>query len=132
MTKNQIINRIFNLSEITYTSTKFIYIDKYSNNSIEISDVETKLFISDLLTYNILELDSGNFETKEMHYILHSDFYKNEHQNRIILFNKILERIEERTKIYNIKKVFEDFKNKEIRKQKLKNLNKFKITKTND
>ena len=126
MTKNQIISRIFNLSEITYTATKFIYIDKYSDNHVEILDTNTILFFNDLLTFNILEMDSGNFETKEIHYRLNTNFYKNDNGTRTIFFNKILEEIDEVSKHYNsysnIKGVFEDFKNKEIRKQKLKKL----------
>lgn len=127
MIKNKIIIRIFNLSEVTYTSTKFVYIDKYSNNWIEISDINEILFMNDLLTFDILKVTSGNFETKELHYRLNENFYKTENGTRTIFFNRILEKIDEMSNYYNsysnIKKVFEDFKINEIRKQKLNNLN---------
>lgn len=126
MTYNEIIKRIFNKSTITVVSVNNIFIDKYGYGNVELTDIESSLFINDLITYHVIELDSGNFETREMHYLLNEKYSSVKNGTRTIHFSQILEKIDDVSVHYgshsNIRKRFQDFKNMIIRKQKLKNL----------
>ena len=127
MNDYQTIKRILNLSEVNIDGTQ-AYLDRYKINNIEI---DYKL-VSLLITFGILELDSGNFETGEENYFLNDVFIfidRTDENKRIILLSKIIERLNDQRyyfiqnydfdKHIETRKIFSKIRNNYIRKQKL-------------
>lgn len=127
MNDYQTIKRILNLSEVNVIG-KQAYLDRYKINNIEI---DYKL-VSLLITFGILELDSGNFETGEENYFLNDVFIfidRTDENKRIILLSKIIERLNDQRyyfiqnydfdKHIETRKIFSKIRNNYIRKQKL-------------
>ena len=127
MNDYQTIKRILNLSEVNVIG-KQAYLDRYKINNVEI---DFKLVLL-LITFGILELDSGNFETGEENYFLNDKFIfidRTDENKKIILLTKIIERFDEQ-KFYftqsfdfdrhiEIVKIFYKIKSNYIRKEKL-------------
>ena len=93
MNDYQTIKRILNLSEVNVIG-KQAYLDRYKINNVEI---DYKLVLL-LITFGILELDSGNFETGEENYFLNDKFIfidRTDENKKIILLTKIIERFNE-------------------------------------
>jgi len=118
MTKNQILKRIFKLSTITFhKKDAFIY---HHNKPDEYVDYD---FVMMLKHLNIIELDSGNFETEETHYQLNSDFIELRDNIRFINLNKI-EAITNSSRLYyEFRSIFDIVKKELQRKSKLLKLN---------
>jgi len=127
MNDYQTIKRILNLSEVNVIG-KQAYLDRYKINNVEI---DYKL-VSLLITFGILELDSGNFETGEENYFLNDVFIfidRTDENKRIILLSKIIERLNDQRyyfiqnydfdKHIETRKIFSKIRNNYIRKQKL-------------
>ena len=70
MTNYEVFKKIINLSTITIVKDKAAYINKYNSNFETIDYAFAKL----LINFEILELDSGNFETAEQHYMLNDKY----------------------------------------------------------
>lgn len=129
MTDYQVLKKIIHLSTVTINRNKshidYIEIDYY--------------FVSFLALLNILELDSGNFETHDNHYRLDENFIKRNNNTRTILLNEIQKQFEkvDDNLVYSLpgnisfdpktakdaKKVFFKLKNDLLRKKKLERLN---------
>ena len=127
MNDYQTIKRILNLSEVNVIG-KQAYLDRYKINNVEI---DYKLVLL-LITFGILELDSGNFETGEENYFLNDVFIfidRTDENKRIILLSKIIERLNDQRyyfiqnydfdKHIETRKIFSKIRNNYIRKQKL-------------
>lgn len=124
MNDYQSIKRILNLSEVNVVGRQ-AYLDRYKINSVKI---DYKLVVL-LIVFDILQLDSGNFETYEENYFLNDKFiHRTNDNNKIILLSKIIERFNEQvyfTQGYDFDKHietlknFQKIKNNYIRKEKL-------------
>jgi predicted metal-dependent hydrolase len=127
MNDYETLKKIIFLSEVTLSKNK-AYI-----NYIEVD----YLLISFLILLNILDLESGNFETQETHYRLHFKFIKKENNSIHISFKEIQKEFErcDDSLIYNyienkyakdVKKIFYRIKNNLQRKVKLEKINSIK------
>lgn len=129
MTDYQVLKKIIHLSTVTINRNR-AYIDY----------VEIDYYFASYLTLlNILQLDSGNFETHDNHFRLNEDFIMINDKCRIILLNEIQKQFEkaDNNLVYSLpgnitieaqtakdaKKVFFKVKNDLLRKKKLEKLN---------
>lgn len=110
----QFLIDIINYSELTVCDNGTYWINKYKSNWKKV-DEELALC---LVQSSVVELDSGNFETGEEHYILS---FRGNKLNRIeYLIKKI------NPYLYNGEKILNELiplRKNELRKSKLKNLN---------
>lgn len=113
-------------SEVTLTNDKEAYLGRYD----EIVDYN---FCFALTTREIIELDSGNWETGEEHYKLNEKFIRWEKSTRFILINilesdleKATSYIQPQTITYHLTEFLNAvkvIKLNDMRKQKIKKLN---------
>jgi hypothetical protein len=110
----QFLIDIINYSELTVCRGNICWLNKYKSNWKKI-DYNVALC---LIQSNVIEIDSGNFETGETHYIL------NFRGNRLSRIDYLIKNVN--SYYYNGEKIIHELKllkRKEERKCKLKNLN---------
>lgn len=129
MNNYQVFVNIINFATITISNNK-AYINKYKIDNSEID----KWFIDMLVILDFIELDSGNFETNEKHYIINNKYVKIKFTNddkliKIINLNKFEKVLKNHIlSLYKdvhfekVKNIYEKFKINNIRKQKLEKL----------
>lgn len=129
MTNYQILKRILHGSTVT-TILHTAYIDKYKSTYCIVDFA----FIKQLTYMDIIEKDSGNFETGEQHYLLSDKFIKInwEKYTKTILLKTMDDHVKRWLNehyTYNVhppfiefEKAFEKIKNNTIRKKKLQKL----------
>ncbi len=120
-----VLKKILYGAEVTTVNGKEAYL-KYRNNSQKI-DIHN---INVLILLEIIEIDSGNFETGERHFRLGESFYSVMDNIKTIHLNRIGKCIES-TKpsgypgFNELEKAYNDLMNQLIRKEKLKKIQRY-------
>jgi predicted NAD-dependent protein-ADP-ribosyltransferase YbiA (DUF1768 family) len=125
MTSYQILKSILHGATITIIDTT-AYLDKYKSTYCV---VDFK-FIKQLIYMDIIEKDSGNFETREEHYLLNDKFIKFDDKTRqkTILLKTMdehatsIKNVPKHSPYLEFEKAFEKIKHNVIRKKKLEKL----------
>jgi hypothetical protein len=125
--KNNLLKRIINSLLSGYEITEFpdnsYWMTCWCVNKDNSYEIDIKVFNS-LIYCEFIEIDSGNFETGERHYIINiPNRTKYKLKNLYSLIDRIVLRERPMTFEYDILAVLVDMKIKEERKYKLKKLN---------
>lgn len=118
-----VLKKILYGAEITTVNGKDAYLNKYRKDSQKI-DIHN---INILILLDILEFDSGNFETGERHFRLGNSFYSVMDNIKTIHLKRIGECIENSKPtsypgFNELEKAYNEIKNQTIRKLKLKKI----------
>jgi hypothetical protein len=118
-----VLKKIIYGAEITTVNGKEAYLNQYRKASQKI-DIHN---INILILLDILEFDSGNFETGERHFRLGESFYSIMDNIKTIHLNRIGKCIESnKPTLYpgfnELEKAYNDLRNQLIRKEKLKKI----------
>jgi hypothetical protein len=130
MTNYEIFKKIINFSTITILEEKVgknlvetvAYIDKYKYDGEKINDY---YFIKTLIYLEILEIDSGNWETRERHYKLNNKYIMRTYPDYIfdgINIKKLKNKLMKPYLIESVKElqnIFLKYETHLLRKQKL-------------
>lgn len=119
--KNDLL-RILNGSIVTEHHLEVYYLDRYSKRNKEVDDYE---LVKTLINIDFLEIESGNWETRERHFVINTKYVSYKDNVRYVNLKEFAEKLKNYSEMIvsnRVKEVFFSVKKSMERKYKLEKL----------